>query len=82
MNDTFRKEYTPLTEEQKTQMAAIKDKAQELLDLFNSVLSTPEERSDRSRCMAVARTNLEQTIMWAVKGVTSATVNTAPDLKP
>ena len=54
----------------------------ELLDLFNASLSTPEERSDRSRCMAVARTNLETTIMWAVKGVTSASVNTAPDLKP
>lgn len=32
--------------------------------------------------MAVARTNLEQTIMWAIKGVTSADVNTASDLKP
>lgn len=68
--DTFRKEYTPLDEEQKQQMAAIKDKAQELLDLFNQAVPQ-EERSERSRCMAVARTNLEQTIMWAVKAVTT-----------
>lgn len=68
--DTFRKEYTPLTDEQKTQMAQVKDKAQELLDLLN-VIVPQEERSERSRCMAIARTNLETTIMWAVKGVTA-----------
>lgn len=68
--DTFRKEYTPLTDDQKTQMAQVKDKAQELLDLLNSIVPQ-EERSERSRCMAVARTNLETTIMWAVKGVTA-----------
>ena len=78
--DTFRKEYTPLDDEQKEKMAAIKDKAQELLDLFDSTV-TREERSDRSRCTAVARTNLETTIMWAVKGVTAAKVNTAVDNK-
>lgn len=71
--DTFRKEYTPLEDEQKQQMVAIKDKAQELLDLFNQAVPT-EERSERSRCMAVARTNLEQTVMWAVKGITTAKV--------
>jgi hypothetical protein len=71
MADTFRKEYTPLDEEQKAKMALIKDKGQELLDLFNSSFE-PKEYSDRARCMKVAITNLETTIMWAVKGVTSA----------
>ncbi len=71
MTDTFRKKYTPLDDEQKQQMSDVKDKAQELLDLFNTVVSL-EERSERSRCMAVARTNLETTIMWAVKGVTTS----------
>lgn len=68
--DTFRKEYTPLTEEQKVQMDAVKNKAAELLALFNEVVPA-EERSERSRCMAIARTNLETTIMWAVKAVTT-----------
>lgn len=81
MLDTFRKEYTPLDEEQKEKVAEIKNKAQELLDLFDSTV-TREERSDRSRCMAVARTNLETTIMWAIKGVTSEKVNTSFDNKP
>ena len=70
MADTFRKEYTPLTGEQQAQMAAIKDKAAELMDLFQAAVPA-EERSEKSRCMNVARTNLEQAIMWAVKGVTA-----------
>ena len=80
MTHTFREKYTPLDDEQKEKMSAIKAKAQELLDLFDSTV-TREERSDRSRCMAVARTNLETTIMWAVKGITSEKVNTVPDNK-
>lgn len=68
MSDVFRKEYGQLTDEQKAQGKAIKEKAEELLDLFNQAVPM-EERSERSRCMAVARTNLETTIMWASKGV-------------
>jgi len=70
MADTFRKEYTELSDEQKDQMNAIKDTAQVLLNLFDDAVPT-DERSERSRCMAIARTNLEQTIMWAVKAVTT-----------
>lgn len=70
MADTFRKEYTPLDDTQKAQMVSIKDKAEELFNLFNEAVPT-DERSERSRCMAVARTNLETTIMWAVKAVTT-----------
>lgn len=69
-NDTFRIEYTPLTEDQKIQMKELKEKARELLNLFNAAVPT-DERSERSRCMAVARTNLETTVMWAVKAVTT-----------
>jgi hypothetical protein len=70
--DTFRKIYTPLTEEQKEQMNNIKDKAQDLLDLFNDAISPSEfGRGEKTRLMAIARTNLEQTIMWAVKAVTT-----------
>ena len=70
MSDPFRKEYTPLTDEAKAQMLEVKEKADELLALFNKIVPS-EERSERSRCMAIARTNLETTIMWAVKGVTA-----------
>jgi len=70
--DTFRKEYTPLSDEQKEHMSVIKNSAELLLESFNNAVPT-DERSERSRCMAIARTNLEQAIMWAVKGVTTAT---------
>ena len=69
--DTFRREYTPLDDEQKEQMTQIKEEADALLGLFNNAVPM-DERSERSRCMAVARTNLEQAVMWAVKGVTTA----------
>lgn len=67
--DTFRKEYKPLSEEQKNQMEVIKLTAENVLKAFNDSV-TAEERSERSRCMAIARTNLEQAIMWAVKAIT------------
>jgi len=70
MTDTFRKDYAPLSDEQKSQMASIKEEAQVLLNKLNEAVPV-EERSERSRCMAIARTNLEQAIMWAIKGVTA-----------
>lgn len=70
MPDTFRKEYTALTEEQKDQMSDIKNDAQELLDRLNALVPA-DERSERSRCMAIARTNLETAVMYAVKAITT-----------
>lgn len=71
MTDTFRKVYTPLTDLQKEQVAIMKENAEELLSQMNKAVD-PNERSERSRCMAIARTNLETTIMWAVKAITTA----------
>lgn len=65
MADTFRKEYSPLTEEQKAEMLAIKEKAEELEALF--IKSMQRE----PRLMAVAKTHLEDSVMWAVKAVTT-----------
>lgn len=50
-------------------MNNIKNMAESLLTAMNK--SVPiDERSERSRCMTIARTNLEQSIMRAIKGVT------------
>lgn len=70
MTDTFRTEYTPLSEKQKAQVSRIKAEAAILMRHFDDAVPV-EERSDRSRYMSIARTNLEQTIMWAIKSVTS-----------
>jgi len=73
MNDTFRKEYAELTDEQKEMVRSLKDNAQEYLTLLNQCVPQ-EERSERSRCMAIARTNLETAVMYAVKAVTTKVV--------
>ena len=65
MSDTFVKEYTPLSDEQKAHVASVKDKAQALLDECNSATYA------NPRMMAIANTNLEQAVMWAVKGITN-----------
>lgn len=65
MTDTFRKEYKPLTDAQKHQMDVVKTLAATLEKAINDN-STP----DNGREMAVAKTNLETAIMWAVKGLT------------
>lgn len=70
MNDVFRKEYTPVTEQNQMHIGSIKSSAERLLEDLNNAIDTTE-RSEASRCMAIAKTNLEQSIMWAVKGITS-----------
>jgi len=64
--DTFRKIFAPLTDAQKAEMDAIKTKAEELEALFNA--SAQRE----PRLMAVAKTQLEISVMCAVKAVTTA----------
>lgn len=65
MTDTFVRTYTPLNDDQKRDMDYIKHKAEELLNAFTTAgYADP-------RMMAIAKTNLEQAVMWAVKGVTN-----------
>ena len=68
MSDTFRKEYTPLTDEQKAWVEEVKENAENLL------LSIDKPRNTNfkgNRELALAITNLEQSTMWAVKGITT-----------
>lgn len=69
MNDVFRQVYTPLTDEQKALAMSVKIKAQELWDMYDSAVKASP--SETARLIAVAKTNLEQSVMWAVKGITS-----------
>lgn len=68
MTDTFRKEYRPLSDQQKELMELIKDRAESLLFAFNQ--HTEFEVQADARAMALAKTNLEQAVMWAVKAIT------------
>jgi hypothetical protein len=67
--DVFRKQYQPLSEDQKVYMEAFKDKAEELIKEFEASENTPFLDVNK-RCMALAKTNLEQAVMWAVKAIT------------
>ena len=67
MNDTFRKQYKVLSHTDITHMDLIKNKAEELLDAINS---RPNDASIDSRMIALAKTNLEQAVMWAIKAIT------------
>jgi len=67
MTDVFRKEYRQLSAEAKDDMFVFKSKAEELLHEF--MAAELREETDK-RCMALAKTNLEQAVMWAIKAIT------------
>jgi len=62
-NNTVRHKYRVLSDEEKAQMTAIKDKGQELLDLIDGI--------GGSRELSIAKTKTEEAVMWAVKHVTA-----------
>ena len=63
----FRKEYRQLTDAEKDFVQAFKDKAEELNTLYENAR---KELPIDPRQLAIATTNLEQSVMWAVKSVT------------
>lgn len=66
----FRHEYKALTDADKADMKAIKDRA---LDFFNELVriggAEPDGRM-KSRELSLAVTKIEEAVMWAVKHVT------------
>lgn len=67
MRDTFRKEYKQLSGEIKDTMFVFKSIAENLEREFDLV---EIDIDVDKRCLALARTNLEQSIMWAIKAIT------------
>lgn len=66
--NVFRPEYRELSLEESDLVSRIKDKAQELYFLIES--SIQESPSPKGREIALAKTKLEESVMWAVKGIT------------
>jgi hypothetical protein len=64
--DVFRKAYRPLSDDQKFHMEKIKDLAEQLHIAFELA----EAVSPVGRHMSLAKTNLEQSVMWAIKSIT------------
>ena len=66
MTDRFRKIYKELDEPSKNMMLLIKHMASELEEAYNQI----EVAKGPSRELSLALTNLEQSVMWAIKSVT------------
>ena len=69
MTDTFRIEYKPLTKDQLFHVDVIKYAAEDLLMSLNQT-RTVKQIEINERMMDIAKTNLEQAIMWAIKAIT------------
>ncbi|MEO1151390.1 MAG: hypothetical protein AAFW83_10435 [Pseudomonadota bacterium] len=63
MSDPLRKEHRELTEKEKNDISFIKQLAE---DLLNAI-----EETGSGREQSIAKTNIEQAVMWAVKGATA-----------
>lgn len=63
VNNTVRHQYRVLTDEEKAQMTALKDKGAEFLALI--------EKCGQGREYSLAKTKVEEAVMWAVKGLTA-----------
>lgn len=61
-NNIVRHEYRVLTDAEKAQMQSIKDAGRAFLDLLDA--------RPGSRELSIARTKIEEAVMWAVKDVT------------
>lgn len=67
MTDVFRKTYKQLEQKTKDDIFMIKTKAEELMAEFDAI---SVNQSIDPRSMALAKTNLEQSVMWAIKAIT------------
>ncbi len=68
VNNTMRHQYRVLSDAEKAQMQAIKDKGLELHDLIESIAAS--QGVSGSRELSIAKTKTEEAVMWAVKHLT------------
>jgi hypothetical protein len=64
--DVFHSAYRELNEDEKAHINSIKNFAQELYNLYPQT----EDGRGKSREISLAMTALEESVMWAVKGLT------------
>lgn len=63
VNNTMRHQYRVLNEAEKANMQAVKDKGAEFFELVSGLPSTRET--------SLAKTKIEEAVMWAVKSITA-----------
>jgi hypothetical protein len=80
VNNTMRHAYRVLTDAEKAQMQAVKDKGLELFDLIESLRTEPVPADPSNpngpmiatfdRELSIAQQKVEEAVMWAVKHIT------------
>jgi hypothetical protein len=72
MSDPFHAEYRELSFDEKQLVRDIKETAAELYGLFSNAALVQGLiiRADNPRELSLAKTKLEEAVMWAVKGIT------------
>lgn len=70
-NNGVRHQYRQLSENEKADMVAIKDAGVDFLRCLDSVASHYPKGEAPGRELALARTKIEEAVMWAVKGITA-----------
>ena len=63
INNVMRHEYRVLTDAEKVQMKQVKDLGLQFVELFKQI--------GTSRELSLARTKIEEAVMWAVKHITA-----------
>ena len=78
MSDPFRQQQRALTEQECLALQTLKDLALDLKQVIDLVPAIEPAKptgaargNDRARCLAIARTKLEEAVMWATKGITA-----------
>lgn len=69
-NNTVRHQYRVLSDVEKEQMLAIKDKGAELLQLIEDAKGPTMAMISICRELNIAGERVEEAVMWAVKGIT------------
>ena len=70
VNNTMRHQYRVLSDEEKCAMSTGKDTGLALWMIFDGMLKD-ETDPDKRRCYALAKTKIEEAVMWAIKGLTA-----------
>ena len=68
MSGPFRREHRELSDAEKALLENMKTKAEELYTFL--IVPRNSDNSQYIRAMAVARTKLEESVMWATKAIT------------
>ena len=71
VNNSVRHQYRQLSENEKIDMVAIKDAGADFIRHIDTVASHYTDDNRPSRELALARTKIEEAVMWAVKGITA-----------